>query len=104
MLTSGGFKSPTASIRPRVDGAVIVFLARTYDQVFIRNLRTDVGPMVNRFDRLAATDDDPHAIPDYAEWTSENDGLLRIVSRENLPSSKHVRGRTRGASRLTRRR
>jgi hypothetical protein len=90
MLTSGGFKSPAAPIRNRPDGAVIVFAARSGEHVFIRNSRTDLGPMVNRFDRLAATDEDPHAIPDYAEWTSNDDGLLRIIPQENTQPSKRI--------------
>jgi hypothetical protein len=80
MLTSGGFKSPAAPIRKRPGGgAVIVVATSSHEHVFIWNRRTDLGPMVNRFDRLAATDEDPHAILDYAEWTSDDDGLLRII-------------------------
>ena len=90
MLTSGGLKSPAAPIRTRPDGTVLVFRVRSKEHVFIRNKRTDVGPMVNRFDRLAATDEDPHAIPPYAEWTSDDEGLLRIVADEETQPNKRM--------------
>ncbi len=80
MLTSGGSKSPSAPIRVRRDGVDLVFRVQTQEHVFIRNKRTDIGRMVNRFDRLAPTDEDPMPIPVYAEWTSDNEGLLRILS------------------------
>lgn len=83
MLTSGGFKSPAAPIRSGPDRVAIVFTARSQEHVFIRNLRTDLGLMVNRFDRLAASDEDPYVIPGYAEWTSDDEGLLRIVPEED---------------------
>lgn len=90
MLTSGRFKSRAAPIRSRPGGTAIVFEARSQEHVFIRNLRTDLGPMVNRFDRLAATDEDPHAVPDYAEWTSDDKGLLQIAPEEGTQPNKRI--------------
>lgn len=99
MLTSGGFKSPAAPIRTRFDGATIVFTAQSQEHVFIRNVRTDLGPMVNRFDRLAATDEDPHAIPNYAAWTSDGEGLLRILPDEDTQPNRRIQPTARRAHR-----
>jgi len=99
MLTSGGFKSPAAPIRIRAHGADIVVRASSQKDVFIRNLRTNLGPMVNRFDRLAATDEDPRAIPDYAEWTSDGDGLLRIIPQSDTQPDKRIQPTPRRARR-----
>lgn len=67
MLTSGGFESPAAPIRSGPDGVAIVLTARSQEHVFIRNLQTDLSLMVNRFDRLAASDEDPHDISSSVE-------------------------------------
>jgi len=99
MLTSGGFNSPAAPIRSRPDGAAIVLMAHTQEHVFIRNRRTDVALMVNRFDRLAATDDDHHEIPDYAAWTSDVEGVLRILPEEDTPSPTSASSRRRAPRR-----
>jgi len=49
--------------------------------------------MVNRFDRLAATDEDPHAIPNYAERTPDDEGLLRIVPDGDTQPNKRIQPR-----------
>ncbi len=99
MLTSGNFRSPAAPIRSRPAGATIVFVAKGRDRVFIRNLRTDLSLMVNRFDRLAASDEDPHAIPDYAEWATDDEGLLRIVPDEEAKPNRRIQLAARRARR-----
>jgi len=84
MLTSGGFQDPKAPIRAKGEIYWIVFVEKEPQAVYVRNRFNDVSCMVNRFDRLAPTDEDHMMIPPYAEWSNGKHQLLKVLSDDEM--------------------
>ena len=66
MLTSGGFKDKRAPMNLKN-----VNFIRKDSEIFIRNTKCNVTFLIDRYDLLNCTDDDPYAIPEYAEWAGD---------------------------------
>jgi hypothetical protein len=78
MLTSGGYKDRRAPIRVAETLTTIVVASPGPQRVYIGNRHNDISRMVNRFDRIEATDDDPLHIPRYACWASDGMALVQL--------------------------
>ena len=78
MLTTGGYKYPTAPIVVGKTGARIVIGSQGPRMSFVRNRQNDVSAMVDRFDRLEATDGDPNFQPSYASFVSDGKRVIEI--------------------------
>jgi hypothetical protein len=78
MLTSGGFNDPRAPIRVVDTLTTIVLGSPGPKRVYIGNRHNDISRMVNRFDRIEATDDDSLHLPPYASWGSDGRALVDL--------------------------
>ena len=77
MLTSGGHRDPRAPIRVG-DLATLVFGSQGPNRAFVGNRRNDVSRMINRFDRIEATDEDYLHIRPYVSWSGDEKALLQF--------------------------
>ena len=75
MLTSGGFKDPSAPLRIRGE-KVTLRVFRSGERYFIRNRANEVTELLNRFDLLDTTDLDMNTLPEYAEWSDHEKTLI----------------------------
>jgi hypothetical protein len=78
MLTSGGYEDQRAPIRKTEAGATIVVASPGLRRAYIRNRHQDLSAMIDRYDRIEATDEDPYHIRSYANWSYDEKRMIHI--------------------------
>jgi hypothetical protein len=78
MLTSGGHKDSRAPIRVGANGAILVFGSSGARRAHTRNRYHDLSAMIDRFDRIEATDEDYSVIRPYADWSTHDKALVEF--------------------------
>jgi hypothetical protein len=78
MLTSGGYKDPRAQIRVGPNGAILAFGSSSARRAHTRNRYHDLSAMIDRFDRIEATDEDYSATRPYVEWAAHERTLIQF--------------------------